>query len=410
MKAMLSSFTFDESVSAAEYDEFVTAQPTCNLLQSSKWADIKNTWDSRRTVLRDSQGSIVAAGLVLIRPLKFGYTMWYLPHGPILDYHRSNVAEVLHAYLTKLSEIARSCKAIFIKIDPPVALKAAPVDEFPDSYDEHALAIKDVIEAVGYQHQGFPKELHDTIQPRFDTVILCPEQGESVESVISKNTLKLLKKAQRRYVQVERVGIDRVPDFVHVLEMTEEKQGVRLRGVEYHERLLSVYGDDAYLYIASLDIPYAISRSEAELAEVKEKIESLPPDSKKYVSLHEREVNLDKQIAYYRESQKRDGDKVVLAGSMNILYGSGLAMIYSGMNRQYAKTFAQYLNHVQALRDAFDRGARYASMGGVSGSFNDSLFEYKKHFNPLIVEKLGEFDFPIHKLMYRALRFVLKHR
>lgn len=47
------------------------------------------------------------------------------------------------------------------------------------------------------------------------------------------------------------------------------------------------------------------------------------------------------------------------------------------------------------------------TMGGIDGDFKDGLSQFKSNFNPVIREYIGEFDLPIHKIMYAAANKLL---
>ena len=78
-------YIFKSNINQKEYDHFVENHPSCSLLQSYKWANIKNNWKPIYTGVYEKD-TLVAAGLVLIRPLPLSFSMFYLPRGPILDY------------------------------------------------------------------------------------------------------------------------------------------------------------------------------------------------------------------------------------------------------------------------------------------------------------------------------------
>lgn len=76
-------YIFKSNINQKEYDHFVENHPSCSLLQSYKWANIKNNWNSIYTGVYEKD-TLVAAGLVLIRPLPLSFSMFYLPRGPNL--------------------------------------------------------------------------------------------------------------------------------------------------------------------------------------------------------------------------------------------------------------------------------------------------------------------------------------
>ena len=81
-------YHFEVNIDKKEFNEFVQNHPYCNLLQSYQWADVKENWDHMHTGVYDENHQLVATGLVLIKRLPLGFTMFYLPRGPIMDYKK----------------------------------------------------------------------------------------------------------------------------------------------------------------------------------------------------------------------------------------------------------------------------------------------------------------------------------
>ncbi|WP_297723126.1 peptidoglycan bridge formation glycyltransferase FemA/FemB family protein [uncultured Mobiluncus sp.] len=409
-------FVFDNHVDPAEYDAFVTAQPNCNLLQSADWAKVKNTWGHRLTALRDTSGRILVAGLVLIRPLKLGYTMWYLPHGPIMDYGQPEpgAPDLLQVYLRELRRSAKRAKAAFIKVDPPVALQAKPLEEMsddPSARNPGALQVLARFEDQGFRHQGFPKVMHETLQPRYTTATMCPPEGKTLLEVVPKRTRRFVKDAESRFVQVRQVGPEALPDFLDVISHTEQDKGIHLRSGEYFESLMRIYGQRASLWMAYLDLDEAADNYRAKISKAEESLKSLADNATQKRREYTQQIaSSRKNLEFVTERSHVDKSPVPLAGCLSVLYGTGFEMLYAGMNRHYSKITAQDLIYIKSMSDAFERGARYCSIGGVSGTLDDGLMKFKSHFSPLVIEKLGEFDLPLRPLIYRAVRFYLRHR
>ena len=86
-------YIFKSDINKNEYDHFVENHPSCNLLQSYNWANIKNNWKPIYTGVYENE-QLVAAGLVLIRPLPLSFSMFYLPRGPILDFKNKELYSI----------------------------------------------------------------------------------------------------------------------------------------------------------------------------------------------------------------------------------------------------------------------------------------------------------------------------
>ena len=75
-------FTYKIGISTSEHDRFVIDSPQTNLLQSSSWAKIKDSWGNDRLGFYQDD-KLVAVASVLIQPLPLGFSMIYIPRGPI---------------------------------------------------------------------------------------------------------------------------------------------------------------------------------------------------------------------------------------------------------------------------------------------------------------------------------------
>lgn len=395
-------YTYVEHIDPAEYDAFVKQHVCCNLLQSSRWSEVKSNWEHRLTGLRDEQDKLVAAALVLIRRIKSGHTLWYIPRGPVMDYrHRDAVT----FYLEALSRHSYDDRCIFIKIDPPVIAHAAPLTSFEDIVDPEALDTKELLESTGYRHQGFTKGLYDTIQPRYQAVTF--DDGRPIEDRLTSRRRRAIKNAEKRMLEVHRGNIDNLDDFCYLIEKTEEAKDVILRDKSYFKRLMDLYGDDCILYIAHIDLPSAIDQAEKQKQDIEERMAALPENSPKKSRVYQEQLDAcNASLQFCQEMCEKEGDRALLAGCLSVLYGRSCELLYAGFNREYTRFAAQDAAYVATMNTAFIKGADYVGMGGISGDLEDGLLEYKSHFDPHIVSYLGEFDLPVRPFLYRLYRFM----
>ena len=54
-----------------EYNEFLVKSKKCNFQQSIEWGDVKQEWKKDLAIVRDENGKITMAILLLIRKIKF---------------------------------------------------------------------------------------------------------------------------------------------------------------------------------------------------------------------------------------------------------------------------------------------------------------------------------------------------
>ena len=386
---------FLTDINNEKYTEFIKSHKHGNMMQAIEWSAIKNTWGAVRVAVSDDKDNIIAAAQVLTRK-----GLWYVPRGPILDY---NNKELLEFFLTNLKKFAKTKQAKLVKLDIPIAVKDEKLANFKDvDVDRSNDELIKTFKSYGYNHKGFSLDMSSTIQPRFNTVT---KLEQPVPDLFSKDTRRLIRDADKKFVEVRRCGKENLDDFLFALACTEKRKNISLRGREYFENLLDTFGDNALLYISYINVEKALKECHNRKENLEKEIEELGEKSpKKKRTLEEQVAGTDKLIALFNGLEIEDKSKdQVISAAITIAYGNHAEIIYAGMNEDFAKLPAQYKVFSDTMKKAQEMGISEVSMGGIEGSLNDSLLGFKSKFSPNIVEYYGEFDLVIShvfNLMY----------
>lgn len=386
---------FLTDINNEKYTEFIKSHKHGNMMQAIEWSAIKNTWGAVRIAVSDDEDNIIAAAQVLTRK-----GLWYVPRGPILDY---NNKELLGFFLTNLKKFAKTKQAKLVKLDIPIAVKDEKLANFKDvDVDRSNDELIKTFKSYGYNHKGFSLDMSSTIQPRFNTVT---KLEKPVPDLFSKDTRRLIRDADKKFVEVRRCGKENLDDFLFALACTEKRKNISLRGREYFENLLDTFGDNALLYISYINVEKALKECHNRKENLEKEIEELGEKSpKKKRTLEEQVAGTDKLIALFNGLEIEDKSKdQVISAAITIAYGNHAEIIYAGMNEDFAKLPAQYKVFSDTMKKAQEMGISEVSMGGIEGSLNDSLLGFKSKFSPNIVEYYGEFDLVIShvfNLMY----------
>ena len=386
---------FLTDINNEKYTEFIKSHKHGNMMQAIEWSSIKNTWGAVRVAVSDDKDNIIAAAQVLTRK-----GLWYVPRGPILDY---NNKELLGFFLTNLKKYAKTKQAKLVKLDIPIAVKDEKLANFKDvDVDRSNDELIKTFKSYGYNHKGFSLDMSSTIQPRFNTVT---KLEQPVPDLFSKDTRRLIRDADKKFVEVRRCGKENLDDFLFALACTEKRKNISLRGREYFENLLDTFGDNALLYISYINVEKALKECHNRKENLEKEIEELGEKSpKKKRTLEEQVAGTDKLIALFNGLEIEDKSKdQVISAAITIAYGNHAEIIYAGMNEDFAKLPAQYKVFSDTMKKAQEMGISEVSMGGIEGSLNDSLLGFKSKFSPNIVEYYGEFDLVIShvfNLMY----------
>lgn len=386
---------FLTDINNEKYTEFIKSHKHGNMMQAIEWSAIKNTWGAVRVAVSDDEDNIIAAAQVLTRK-----GLWYVPRGPILDY---NNKELLGFFLTSLKKFAKTKQAKLVKLDIPIAVKDEKLANFKDvDVDRSNNELIKTFKSYGYNHKGFSLDMSSTIQPRFNTVT---KLEKPIPDLFSKDTRRLIRDADKKFVEVRRCGKENLDDFLFALACTEKRKNISLRGREYFENLIDTFGDNALLYISYINVEKALKECHNRKENLEKEIEELGEKSpKKKRTLEEQVAGTDKLIALFNGLEIEDKSKdQVISAAITIAYGNHAEIIYAGMNEDFAKLPAQYKVFSDTMKKAQEMGISEVSMGGIEGSLNDSLLGFKSKFSPNIVEYYGEFDLVIShvfNLMY----------
>lgn len=386
---------FLTDINNEKYTEFIKNHKHGNMMQAIEWSAIKNTWGAVRVAVSDDEDNIIAAAQVLTRK-----GLWYVPRGPILDY---NNKELLGFFLTNLKKFAKTKQAKLVKLDIPIAVKDEKLANFKDvDVDRSNDELIKTFKSYGYNHKGFSLDMSSTIQPRFNTVT---KLEQPVPDLFSKDTRRLIRDADKKFVEVRRCGKENLDDFLFALACTEKRKNISLRGREYFENLLDTFGDNALLYISYINVEKALKECHNRKENLEKEIEELGEKSpKKKRTLEEQVAGTEKLITLFNGLEIEDKSKdQVISAAITIAYGNHAEIIYAGMNEDFAKLPAQYKVFSDTMKKAQEMGISEVSMGGIEGSLNDSLLGFKSKFSPNIVEYYGEFDLVIShvfNLMY----------
>lgn len=397
-------YQFIEQLDAQEHDAFVSSHELCNLLQSSKWGLVKENWKHSIVGVKE-QGKLVASCMILIKSLPLGFSMFYIPRGPVLDYTN---AELIAYLLKELKRYARRHHCLFITFDPAVHCNDYTIKEANENHYEHIDAMIQLLQKQGVVFKGFTKQIDDTIQPRYHAnVYAC----DDFESTLSKSCKKALSTVQKKMIEVLPYHIDGVEDFAKVMHCTEERKNIHLRDQEYFKRLLEIYGDDAVIYLAKLPLAKLYEDTRKRYEQTVKELEACPENAKKKrFTLEELHASLSRELRELKENLQRDGEVAVVSGALCVKFGSTAEILYAGMDDRYKRYMAPYASFYKCMTWSFEHGCKWSNMGGIEGSLKGGLTKFKANYNPTINEFIGEFDLPVYKSLYSLSQWAMKQR
>ena len=385
-------YTYKIGITAEEHDEFVKTSPQTNLLQSSDWAKIKDNWGNERLgVYQDHK--LVAVASILIQPLPLGFTMLYIPRGPIMDYQNS---ELVAFMLQSIKTYAKSKRAVFAKFDPSLFLKKGLIGQ-ETSDQEATLAIIQSLKECGVEWVGRTEDMGETIQPRFQANIY---KEYFTEKQLSKSTKQAIRTARNKGVEVIFGGTELLDEFAALMKKTEARKGIHLRGRDYYEKLLTTYAGQSYIILSRINLAQRLAslkeqleKNQAEASRFNEKTKPGKIDNNR-----QEKERLEEEIQFLHQELKAGQEIVSLSGTLTLEFGGTSENVYAGMDENFRRYQPAILTWYETAQHAFDRGATWQNMGGVENQLDGGLYHFKSKFNPMIEEFVGEFNLPTSML------------
>lgn len=385
-------YTYKIGITAEEHDEFVKTSPQTNLLQSADWSKIKDNWGNERLGVYQNH-KLVAVASILIQPLPLGFTMLYIPRGPIMDYQNS---ELVAFMLQSIKTYAKSKRAVFAKFDPSLFLRKGLIgQEVRDQ--ETTLAIIQSLKECGAEWVGRTEDMGETIQPRFQANIY---KEYFTEDQLSKSTKQAIRTARNKEVEVIFGGTELLDEFAALMKKTEARKGIHLRGRDYYEKLLTTYAGQSYITLSRINLAQRLAslkeqleKNQAEASRFNEKTKPGKIDNNR-----QEKERLEEEIQFLHQELKAGQEIVSLSGTLTLEFGGTSENVYAGMDENFRRYQPAILTWYETAQHAFDRGATWQNMGGVENQLDGGLYHFKSKFNPMIEEFVGEFNLPTSML------------
>ena len=385
-------YTYKIGITAEEHDEFVKTSPQTNLLQSSDWAKIKDNWGNERLGVYQNH-KLVAVASILIQPLPLGFTMLYIPRGPIMDYQNS---ELVSFMLQSIKTYAKSKRAVFAKFDPSLFLRKGLIGQ-ETSDQEATLEIIQSLKECGAEWVGRTEDMGETIQPRFQANIY---KEYFTEDQLSKSTKQAIRTARNKGVEVIFGGTELLDEFAALMKKTEARKGIHLRGRDYYEKLLTTYAGQSYITLSRINLAQRLAslkeqleKNQAEASRFNEKTKPGKIDNNR-----QEKERLEEEIQFLLQELKAGQEIVSLSGTLTLEFGGTSENVYAGMDENFRRYQPAILTWYETAQHAFDRGATWQNMGGVENQLDGGLYHFKSKFNPMIEEFVGEFNLPTSML------------
>jgi lipid II:glycine glycyltransferase (peptidoglycan interpeptide bridge formation enzyme) len=360
--------------------EFLKNYQTFSFLQLPCWAEVKSGWKSKSVGWFDER-KLVCVGLILIRNIpKTKWSLFYLPEGPVLD---PDYAKNVVDWLTPLRDFAKESGAFNLKLGPQVTINtwsAATIksaisdnvyrqfkDVDPDRVNPFGHEIGTKLRNLGGKQIETDGEGFGDVQPRF--VFAIDVEGKTDEELLatfSQEWRRNIKKAEKSEVKVRQANFSDLETFHILYKETAKRDKFTPRPINYFKQM--------------------------------------------WKSLNENSNNLAEMRLYIAEQEN-----ICHAACLWVRVGKHVWYTYGASSTSGRELRPSNAIQWQMMRDARDAGASIYDMRGIAATLNEKsplfgLLRFKIGTGGKVIQYVGEWDFVLKPLIYKAFRVALARR
>lgn len=383
-----------QEISVEQHHEFLGGQRSASFLQNPLWPQTKPAWRSQ-SIGWFYREELVAASLVLYRPIPVpglrGRSLAYIADGPV--FHPQEVE--LPSLLKPLVQFARGQGAFMIRMGLPFvicrweadsvrkALSGGGYEQIPglDPVESNSAAwsMQDSLVDLGWEK---PQVSDDFIagQAQFQARIPLPELTaeqranrdspefqQAVDDVLARmdsTSRRQTRKSTRSDLVISSGGLEDIDQWQALYEETAERDNFTGRPQSYFEAMVD-----------------ALNTSEVAECKV--------------------------LFAHYQDQ--------LLASAIYVQQQDTGWYVYGASSRAESKRYAPRALQLEQIKLSLEAGAAWYDLGGVSATLDKEhelagLTRFKTTMGADIVQTMGEWDYPINKVLSRAFKLYLQRR
>jgi len=386
-----------------EFDEFSNNHPLGSYHQTSNYAinASEEGYDYELLGLKDDEGKIVAASLILIKKINFLSKYGYAPKGFLIDYFDKSL---LKTFTDELKKYFYKKNVAFIKINPEITIGQIDLKNHITTYNAN-LEIENNLTELKY------KKLIDNYRfsskiPKYNVIIPLKHTKFSNYKKPIRNKINKGIKLGLELIKSDRDGIDILYNFIK-----NKKQYPVNHYYNYFNSFNNKNAIDVFLvkinYEQALINAREIYQKEIDNnSKITEEVMQRPRNTE----LLKRKLDSDNVLNSYKDNIAELTNYLAsnhdhyIAGAITIKYKNRVNILISGYDKKYSHYVPNYFLH-NALIEYYKNDYDYLDFNGISGGFtNDNpykgLDEFKLGFNPIAIENIGEFDLLINEGLY----------
>lgn len=373
--------------------------------------------------VKDNDGQVIASCIVTLGPLMRVMRYAYTNRGPVMDY--SNKA-LFNFFFKELEKFLKPQKVVSLRVDPYEVLNVRNHDgEVIEAIDQNNLF--DTFKQMGYTHTGFTTGFDIRYQIRWLSVLNVQGKDEKtilndMDSLRKRNIKKALKNGMRmRFLELDELNIFR--DFMN---QTSEMKDFFDRDDSFYYERKKYYKDKVLVPLVYIELDEYNAVTEKELkkleADLAKAHKELEKDNVNIEKVQRKIDNFEVQVKNKRESyeeglklREEHGETLNLASGFYFVNNHEVVYLAGGTANNYRHFAGSYLMQWEMIKYTLNHNIPIYNFYGITGVFTEDaedygVLQFKKGFNAVVNEYVGDFIKPINKPLYSLYQTIGKVR
>lgn len=388
-------------ITKERYHKFWENHPLKTFLSAPEIGDLRKSsgWDVYYVGVEDNK-KLVAAAMIVSHKRHFGKYEFYSPRGVLVDYENE---DLLHYFLDEIKKFVKKHHGYIFRMDPYVIYKERDIDgNIVEGGVDHSKVVSDLLK-FGFKKVSIPN------MEQVGWMFSLPLEGKTKEQILKEmkaGTRNKIRKTEKFGITVKELSYDELGRFQNIMVETGERKNFSVRSVDYFQKMYQLFHDkgEVKYYVTELDLVRYLKKLHDEKKELEDKLSSLSDakynDGQKK-NLENEIVSFDKRIQDAEDIRKEKGtDVITLSGSMFMIIQPEIIYLSSGNYEEFLKFNSQYLLQWMMIQYGIEHGFKKHNFYGIPANINEhpkdyGIYEFKRGFNGIVEELIGEFELPI---------------
>ncbi|WHU58489.1 lipid II:glycine glycyltransferase FemX [Trueperella pyogenes] len=365
----------------------------------------------------DASTALRGVAAVYFQPWRKFFKRALVTYGPLVD--DAQDTNLIGEFARQLANcLQKDKKTLTVRINPLVP-RAFYDDIEVTGENPQASELMNVLEAAGFTR--IRQEFYEKPDVQIRFIYTKDLEGMSFEDALSTLAKGLRRRfrAEGRYgIDVRFVGADRFEDFLHLYELTAERNSMTdLSGssISLYKDLMEQFGPErSILCIAYYSASRHLEQIHSERKDISARrgIVAARKETKAQIrelaELDKAEEALRTQADIAKEFAAKNGDEVPVNSALGFVTGDELLLLLGAMNKEYHSILRDYPVERALFKWACDHRIKIYNTFGISGIFDESapdanILRFKQWLNGNVEEFIGSFEKILHPAIAKVV-------